>query len=397
MTTSEETALDPKNESHWTKIRHEFRVRSDTVYLNHGSWGIALNRVRYRRDVLLKQMETQPMDFMLRSLEPLLMKARQRLAEFVGTKADNLAFVDNATYGMNVVANSLQLNEGDEVLLTDQEYGAVKRIWEKKARETGFTIVEAALPEKIESKQQVVDLILDKVTPKTKLVVFSHVISKSALILPAKQICDALRQRNVLSCIDGPHAPLQVDFKLNQLGCDFYCASLHKWLCAPLGTGFVFVRPNLRDMVNAPITGWGRLDTPNIDGWDQEQIWLGTRNQTGILAVPEAIDFFAEIGFDNVRQRMDYLASVAETQLIELFGTETIAARSDGWYGSMAHVPLPDGDWSKLQNELWVQEGIEVPVWNLNGKWWIRVSCHLYNSLDEIEFLAAELKIRVQD
>ena len=395
MTTSKETVLDPQNERHWTEIRREFRVRPDTVYLNHGSFGIALNCVRHRRDVLQKQLETQPMDFLLRSYEPLLMKARQRLAEFVGTEASNLAFVDNATYGMNVVANSAPLSEGDEVLLTDQAYGAVKRIWENRARETGIKLTYVSLPEKIESKQQVVDLILGKVTAKTKLVVFSHIVSVSALILPAKEICDALRQRNVMTCIDGPHAPLQVEFKLNQLGCDFYTASLHKWLCAPLGTGFVFVRPEHREDVSAPITGWGRLDNPNVNGWEEEQIWLGTRNQTGVLAVPDAIDFFSKLGFETARQRMYHLATVAETKLVELPGTETIATRSEGWYGSMAHVRLPDGDWSKLQSELWVQEGIEVPVWELNDKWWIRVSCHIYNSVDEIEFLVNELKIRI--
>ena len=111
--------------------------------------------------------------------------------------------------------------------------------------------------------------------------------------------------------------------------------------------------------------------------------------------MPDAIDFFAEFGFDNARQRMYHLASLAESQLTHLFGTETIATRSDGWYGSMAHVPLPDGDWSRLQEELWVQEGIEVPIWELNGKWWIRVSCHIYNSAEEIEFLVEELKIRI--
>ena len=394
MATIEETVLDPENESHWTRLRHEFRVRSDTVYLNHGSFGIALNRVRHRRDLLLKNLETQPMDFLLRSHEPLMATARQRLAEFVGTEAQNLAFVDNATYAMNVVANSMQLTEGDEVLLTDQEYGAVKRIWEKKARESGCKITEVSLPTKIESQQQVVDLILDSVSPKTRLVVFSHIVSGSALIMPAKAICTALREKNILSCVDGPHAPLQVDVKLNQTGCDFYCASLHKWLCAPLGTGFVFVRPDHRDLVSAPITGWGRLDVEELAGWEEEMIWLGTRNMTGAMAVPEAIAFFQELGFENVRRRIHHLATYAEKGLTELFGTETIAPRSEGFYGSMAHVPLPAGDWSKLQDELWVQEGIEVPIWKLRDNWWIRVSCHLYNSREEIDFLIAELKTR---
>lgn len=395
MTTSEETILDPKNESQWTRIRHEFRVRADTVYLNHGSFGIALNRVRYRRDTLLRQLETQPMDFFLRSYEPMLAKAKQRLAEFVGTETDNLAFVDNATYAMNVVANSVPLAEGDEVLMLDQDYGAVKRTWEKRSRETGAKLVEATLPGKIESQQQVVDLILEKVTPKTKLVIFSHIVSVSALIMPAKEICDALRQQNVMTCIDGPHAPLQIDLKLNRLGCDFYTASLHKWLCAPLGTGFLFVKADHREKVNAPITGWGRLDVPKINGWTEEQIWLGTRNQTAVLAVPEAIDYFEELGIETARRRMRYLASVAESKLTQLFGTETIANRDDGWYGSMAHVPLPENNWSNLQEELWVQEGIEVPIWELHGRWWIRVSCHLYNSIEEIELLTNELEIRI--
>lgn len=396
MPTVEETQLNPENESHWTRLRHEFRVRPDTVYLNHGSFGIALNRVRIRRDALLRELETQPMDFFLRQYEPLLTTARQKLAEFVGTEAQNLAFVDNANWAMNVVANSVSLSEGDEVLMTDQSYGAVKRIFEKKARESGCELVEVKLPERIESTQQIVDLVLSKVTPKTKLAIISHIISKSAIILPVKEICAGLRERNVLICIDGPHAPLQVDVKLNQLGCDFYCASLHKWLCAPLGTGFIFVRPELKDSVNPPITGWGRLDVDHLSGWEEELIWLGTRNQTGALVVPEAIEFFSELGFETARSRMSYLASYAEKQLTELFATQTIASRDEGFYGSMAHVQLPeDRSWKELQNELWVQEGIEVPVWQLNGKWWMRVSCHLYNSRREIDFLVAEMETRI--
>lgn len=396
MSSVELTKLDPSDESAWTRLRHEFRVRPDTVYLNHGSFGIALNCVRHRRDQLLRELESQPMDFYFRKYEPLLKQARQSLAMFVGTRAHNLGLVDNSTWAMNFVANSVSLNEDDEVLLTDQEYGAVKRIWAKKSRETGCKLVEVSLPEKIESKKQIVDLILSQVTDKTKLVVFSHILSPTAIILPVKQICTALRERGVLSCVDGPHALLQLDVKLNHIGCDFYCASLHKWLCGPLGTGFIFVRPELRDSVNSPITSWGRLDREDNATWEEELMWLGTRNQTGAFAVGEAINFFDELGIENARARMNYLAGHAEEQLTELFGTTTIASREQGFYGSMAHVQLPEkGQWSQLQHELWVQEGIEVPVQQLNGKWWIRVSCHLYNSIEELELLKRELELRL--
>ena len=395
MKSTEEELMNPKDEKAWIPLRHEFNVRPDTVYLNHGSFGIALNRVRHRRDSLLREMESQPMDFYLRKYEPLLAKAKQSLASFVGTEADNLAYVDNATYAMNVVVNSVSLSADDEILMTDQAYGAVRRMWEKKAVETGIKLVDVSLPEKIISKEEIVELILSAVTKKTKLVVFSHIVSKSALIMPAREICVALRERNVLSCIDGPHAPLQLDLKLNHLGCDFYTASLHKWLCGPLGTGFLFVHPNQRETVNAPVTGWGRLLPATASRWQEELVWVGTRNQTGCLAVPAAIDFFRNLGFENARNRMNYLASAAEERLSELFGTEPIANRSDGWYGSMAHLPLPPGHWATLQEELWIQEAIEVPVWELNGRWWIRVSCHIYNTLDQIEFLINELKSRL--
>ena len=392
----ETPSLDPQDESQWLRFRHEFRVRTDTVYLNHGSFGIALNGVRHRRDQLMRELETQPMDFYLRRYEPLLTKARQRLAEFVGTEAQNLGFVDNATWAMNLVANSIELAEGDEVLMTDQEYEPVNKIWGKKCDRQGASLVEVTLPESIESNQQIVDLILSKVSEKTKIVVFSHILSTSAVIMPAKEICSALRERNVLSCVDGPHAILQIDLKLNALGCDFYCASLHKWLCAPLGTGFVFVRPERGGMVDVPVTSWGRLGHKQVDSWDEKLMWLGTRNQTGALAVPEAIDFFAAIGFENVRNRMQYLASVAENKLTELLDEKTIAPRSEGFYGSMAHVPLPkEGRWSELQDELWVQEGIEVPIRQLNDRWWIRVSCHLYNSPEQIELLTREIELRL--
>ena len=181
--------LDPTNDGHWNRFLHEFRVRYDTTYLNHGSFGIALNCVRYQRDRILRQMEIQPMDFFLRRYEPLLRTARQSLAKFVGTKAQNLAFVDNATYAMNVVANSVDLKSGDEVLLTDVEYGAVKRIWEEKANRCGATVKFASLPHKITDRQQVIDAIMESVTPHTKIAVISHIVSSTALILPVTEIC----------------------------------------------------------------------------------------------------------------------------------------------------------------------------------------------------------------
>jgi isopenicillin-N epimerase len=158
-----------------------------------------------------------------------------------------------------------------------------------------------------------------------------------------------------------------------------------------LGTGFLYVAPQHHDKVVEPVLGWGRLQPKLPASWDQEQFWLGTRNVAGALAIPAAIEYFQKLGLDQVRSRLRYLAATAEHMLLEALGTNTIASRSDGWYGLMAHVALPVGDWSNLQNDLWEKSKIEIPVWELNDRWWIRVSCHLYNSTDQLEFLLAEL------
>ena len=188
---------------------------------------------------------------------------------------------------------------------------------------------------------------------------------------------------------------LQLDFTINSIGCDFYTASCHKWLCGPLGTGFVFAKPRHAKKIKQPITAWGRL-LPNLpENWSEEFFWLGTRNVSAVLAIPTAIEFFRETGFDAVRARLYHLATVAETRLLETLGTETIAPRSDRWYGSMAHVALPekaDFDGSQLQKALWEHDQIEVPVWETNGRWWIRVSTHLYNTPTQIEYLVNCLK-----
>jgi isopenicillin-N epimerase len=384
-------SVDVANESDWQTFLHEFNVRTDSVYLNHGSFGIALNCVRYKRNYFTQRLDEQPMDFFIRQLEPLIADAKQTLAEFVGTESGNLIFVDNATYGMNVVANSIQLEPGDEILITDHTYGAVGRIWERACQRHGATLVIVKLPEKFESQQQIVDCIVSGVTTQTKLAVVSHITSATALIMPLPEICDSLSQRGVMICVDGPHAPLQVEFSINGLNCDFYCASCHKWLCAPLGSGFLYVNPKHHETIVPPIQSWGRLKPAVVEKWHEEFVWKGTKDPAVFLAIPTAINYFRDLGFETARRRMHYLAEQTELKLLEMWGTEPIAKRSEGWYGSMAQVPLPAGDWSKLQRQLWEESSIEVPVWNFNERWFIRVSCHLYNSMTQIETLCNSL------
>jgi isopenicillin-N epimerase len=382
---------DVKNDQDWLDLAVHWRLRSDTIYLNHGSFGLPPDAVRYARRQWINQLDEQPMDFYLRQLEPALLEAKTRVAKFLGTNRRNLIFVDNATYGMNVVANSFQLGSGDEVLINNHEYGAVKRIWQRKCDRVGAKLFCVELPERFESPDQIVNALLSGTTDKTKLLIVSHITSPTALIMPVNEICEAFTAQEIAICVDGPHAPAQIDLNIDGLDCDFYTASCHKWLCATLGSGFLYVNPRNHRVMEPPIKSWGRMLPAMPQTWDEEFTWLGTRDPSPYLSIPVAIEFMETIGLDEFRTRSRWLASYVEKNLSELFGTTPIGSPDQGWYGSMAHVPLPKGDWSLLQKQLWEQIGIEIPIINFKNRFFVRVSCHLYNNRTQLDALVKAL------
>ncbi len=379
---------DITNDEHWQEFSHQWLIRSDTTYLNHGSFGPAPQVVRQARRRWIDALDQQPMDFYVRQLEPALLKARTDLAGFVGSEAQNLVLVENSTYGMNVIASSFPLAAGDSVLLNNHEYGAVYRTWDRACQRQGANIKSVRLPDKFESQDQIVDCLLAGVDDHTKVVVVSHITSATAIIMPLEKICAAFKERGIAVVVDGPHAPAHLDLDLQNLGCDFYTSSCHKWLCASLGTGFLFVAPQWQQHIRPQIKSWGRLLPAMPETWDEEFTWVGTRDPSGFLSISDAIDFLAnQVGLENFQARSRYLAGYAEQLFSDEFKTQPIANRSEGWYGSMAHIPMPDGDFSELQKMLWNEYKIEVPIIHFDDKWYLRVSCHLYNNKKQIESL----------
>jgi isopenicillin-N epimerase len=380
------------NDDDWREWCDEWPIRADTTYLNHGSFGPTPRAVRVRQLVWQQRMISQPMDFFVRRFEPAWLESRKRLAAFVGTAPDNLVFVENSTAGMNVVAATVRLQPGDEVLLTDHEYGAVQRIWRRACHTTGAAEpVIAQLPRQFESADQVVDAIFRAATERTRLLVVSHITSPTAIILPVQKICDEAQRRGIAICIDGPHAPAQVPVVLDELACDFYTASLHKWVSAPLGSGFLYVAPRWQERVRTPILSWGRVSPAKPVAWWEEFVWTGTRDPSAYLAAPAAIELLERIGLAKFRARTHHLARYARQRLVALIGLRPHVPDSEEWYGSMASVPMPPGEARALQNALWQKHGIEVPVVEHNGERSIRVSCHLYNKRSDLDVLVEAL------
>jgi isopenicillin-N epimerase len=380
-----------RSDHFWYDVASQWQIRPGTIYLNHGSFGPPPAPVREARRTWQEQLDAQPMDFFVRQYEPAWQSARQRLAEFLQASSDDLVFLENATAGMNVVARSVRLRPGDQVLLTDHVYGAVARIWEAACARAGAQRVTVELPRPIETADQIVSAIERAITDRTRLLVVSHVTSATALVLPIEAICRAAAARAVPVCVDGPHAPLHVPLDLGSLACDYYTASCHKWLSAPFGSGFLYVHPRRQDDIEPAVVSWGRLLPFIPERWDEQFIWSGTRDPSAFLSVPTAIEFFNELGVERVRERMHGLADYARGRLIEALGTQTLAPATSSWYGAMAHVRLADGEGPPLQRLLWETYGIEVPIICWHDRRYVRVSCHLYNTREQIDRLLEAL------
>lgn len=368
------------------------------VYLNHGSFGPAPQPVLAARARWSERLARQPMRFFLGELEEGLDRAAVALASFVGTRPDRLALVDNATFAMNVVAASVPLGPGDEVLLSDHEYGAVRNTWQARCTAAGARVTTAMLPVP-PTDDGVVAAIEAAITPRTRLVVVSHVASATAWILPVARICRLARARDIPVCVDGPHAIAMLDLDLDALGCDYYCASCHKWLCAPFGSGFLWVHPDRHAAIRSPIVSWGDSPAGRPPAWQDRTNWLGTRDPAALLAVADAIAFFDPERLTAYRLHAHEIVAHARRGLLALPGTGPLCTPDEADFISMAAVELPPsagprpgghGRMDPLQRLLRTEHGIEVLVGSWAGRRYLRVSAHLYSSLDDGEkFLAA--------
>lgn len=406
---------DVTDDAAWAVFQSEWDLRPDTIYLNHGSFGPPPKPVRSARQAWQDAIDQQPMDFFVRQFEPAWRQARQRLAQFVGTASDNLIFVDNATAAMNIVADSFPLSAGDEVLLTDHEYGAVRRIWQRACQRQGAGVRTVELPVPCEDRSVLVEAVREALTEQTRLLVVSHITSPTAIILPVAELARLVRARGVAVAIDGPHAVAQVPLAIDALGCDFYAASCHKWLSGPFGSGFLYVSPRWQAVVRPSVLSWGRLPPGPIESWSDEFVWLGTRNPAAFLAVPEAIAFLERVGLEAFRARTHALARYARRRMLQWTQLAPLVPDDPQWYGSMAHVPLPPhggrggavaGGGAEaqasaerpcpvghpLQEQIWQTLRIEVPVIEFRGRRYLRISCHLYNDHAQIDRLVEGVK-----
>lgn len=375
--------------------RSLFLLRPDVVFLNHGSFGATPKPVFKRYQYWQRELERQPVEFLGRRAKELLYESRAVLAEYLQTQPANLVYVTNATTGLNIIAHSLDLSSKDEVLSTDHEYGALDRTWRFLSQKRGFKYINQPINLPVQNQEQIIEDLWRGVTPRTKVIFISHITSPTALIFPIQAICELARQKGILTIVDGAHAPGQIDLNLEKLGADFYVGNLHKWLCAPKGSAFLYACPEAQELIEPLIVSWGwQSDTPGVSAFIDHLEWSGTRDISAFLAVPDAIEFQHQLGWDELRLRCHELASMARGSLEEVTGLPALYPDDTQWYMQMGTVPLPEGiDAPEVQARLYREFRIEIPITHWRNRPLLRFSVQIYN--DESDILALKKALSV--
>ncbi len=374
--------------------KEAFLLDPAVAFLNHGSFGATPRAVFARYQAWQRELEAQPVAFFTRRFAGLMRAARAELAAYVHTAPENLVYVTNATTALNIVARSLHLRPGDEILTTNHEYGAMDRMWRFLCRRTGAVYRPVTLELPVTTPEALVERLWSGVTPRTRVLFFSHLTSPTGLILPARELCLRARAAGLLSVVDGAHALGQIPLDLDELGADFYAANAHKWLCAPKGSAFLFARPAAQGLLEPLVVSWGDADaafgatgSPFVD----EQQWTGTRDVAAFLSVPEAIRFCAAHRWEEVRARCHELAAHARAAVGDLTGRPQICPETPVWYAQMAAVPLPPLSARQLKAQLSDRCQVEVPVIERSEGTYLRISIQGYNTLEDVERLVAAL------
>jgi isopenicillin-N epimerase len=312
--------------------------------------------------------------------------------------ARDLVFVPNATTGVNIVARSLALRPGDEVLSTDHEYGACDATWRFVCERVGAHYRKVEIPLPLDADTWA-DWVMAAVTPRTRLVFSSHITSTTALVFPVAELCAQARERGILTLIDGAHAPGHIALDLAATGADFYTGNCHKWMCAPKGSAFLHVRPELQPHIDATVVSWGYLaDAAGHTGFDaytghttleRRLQWQGTHDIAAYLAVPAAIEFWRRHDGPAWQQRCHELACETQRRVLAHNGLQALAP--DRSLGQMAAMPVRSTAPEALRQRLFSQHRIEVPVTQHGGQCCVRVSVQAYNTAQDLDTLVQAL------
>lgn len=369
-----------------------FQLDPEVAFLNHGSFGACPRPVFEAYQGWQRELEREPVLFLGRRLNGLLEEAREVLGDYVGASEQDLVFVPNATCGVNIVARSLELGPGDEVLGSDHEYGAVDRTWRFLSSQRGFAYTRQHVALPVATPEQIVEQLWAGVNEHTRVISISHITSPTALIFPVAEICQRARAAGILTIIDGAHAPGQIELDIRAIGADFYTGNCHKWLCAPKGSAFLYARPERQELLKPLVVSWGYESmTPSGSMFQDLFGWTGTHDPAAYLSVPAAIAFQREHDWPSVRQACHQLAAQARERVATLTAMPPVCPNDSRLWAQMCILPIPNQPRITVQ-DFWEYAKVEIPVTVWNEQQYARISVQGYTQPEHIERLLRALK-----
>jgi isopenicillin-N epimerase len=377
-----------------SSIKECFLLDPEIVFLNHGSYGATPKSVFEEYQNWQRRLERQPVLFLGRELPVLMRESRAALGQYLNAEADDLVYIPNATHGINIIARSLDVHPGDEILTTDHEYGACDFTWEFVCRKTGAKYIHQPIPFPVRSEEEILEQFWQGVTPGTKVIYLSHITSFTALRFPVEAICRRAKQAGILSIVDAAHSPGQIPVDLQSLGVDIVFGNCHKWMLAPKGSAFLYVRREVQDRIDPMVVSWGYQPTPDIatgSRFIDILQWTGTRDPSAALAVPAAIQFMREHDWERVRSTCHALLRQAIEQVCELTDMTPLYRLDSSFYSQMGIAPLPLSDLSRLKSRLYDEYKIEVPLVQWQDRQFVRISMQGYNTAEDTAALVRAL------
>jgi len=394
----------------YSPLSKHWQLDQSVTFLNHGSFGAAPVKILKLQQKLRTRLEAEPVHFMIREMEPMWYEARKITAEFLGCKPQNLVFVKNATMGVNTVLHSLKFEKGDEVLMTNHEYGACSNALKWYAAKNGWKVQIAEISYPLSSEDDVTEAVMKAVTPKTKFALLDHITSATGTIFPVEKIVPLLKAKGIEVMIDGAHAPGMLDLNIEKTGADYYTGNCHKWICSPKGSAILYVSEEKKSKIQ-PLQVSHTYDKPvtEEEKWAGSFFWPGTDDYTAFLCVPAAIEFMGSVykgGWNELRSRNRSLVLNARKKIAETLGSELPVPGN--MIGSLANISLgkttlPPFGFNyiqPLQEKLFTRFKIEVPLMIFsreNPRLWVRIAAQAYNDFSQYEYLAEALATELKN
>ncbi|MEO6189458.1 MAG: aminotransferase class V-fold PLP-dependent enzyme [Saprospiraceae bacterium] len=374
-------------------LKSLFLLNQDICYLNHGSFGACPKEIfdEYQRFQL--ELEREPVQFITKNGNEYLLQSRIQLAEFIHCEYDDLVFVMNPSYAVNIIAKSLDLKHGDEILSTNIEYGACDKTWEFYCQKSGALYKRQEINFPLRTSSEIVEQLFAGCTNRTKLVFVSHITSSTGILLPINEICVEAHRRGILCFVDGAHAPGQIDLNLTELDADIYTGACHKWMLTPKGSSFLFVKKEIQERYDPLIISWGyKAMFPSHSKFQDYHTIQGTRDFTAFLCIPKSLEFMQKYEWNKVRSRCRAIVQSNAIRFCNLMEMAPLTSISDEFLVQLFSIPIRTPNPEALYNHLFDEYKIEIPVMRQGDEVFVRYSIQAYNSQEDLDKLYSALE-----